>query len=69
MEEAKKKLNSEFIEILLRDSSVIPKEMFKCEAKVDSNRQIICKINFNSEIRLNSYDEFVKIFCFNQSEY
>ena len=66
LEESKEKLSSEFKTVFLNNSSNISKEIFKCQAKVDDDGKIICKICVDYETKLNSYEEFLRYFHFDR---
>ena len=60
LHKAKRELNPEYQPVLLKDARIIPVEMAKCQAKLDSDGKIVCKIHFDSdiEITLDSYEGF-----------
>ena len=60
--EAVIELTSEFKPVMLIYSGDVPKERFECQAKVDENGEIICKIYVNYEVKLDNYEEFLKYF-------
>lgn len=66
LEEVKEALSSEFKTVLLNSSGNISKEMFECQAKVDNDGKIICKIHVDFETKMDSYEEFLRYFHFNE---
>lgn len=66
LEKANKELTSEFKEVLLNYSEPISKECFECQAKVDDDGKIVCKIQLDYEVKIESYEEFLKYFHFTQ---
>ena len=66
LEEAKEELSSEFKTVLLNNSINISEESFECQAKVDNDGKIICKIHFDFETKMDSYEEFLRYFHFNE---
>ena len=65
-EKVMNELTSEFKPVILRDSGDVPTEKFKCQAKVDENGKIICRIYVDYQTKLNSYEEFLKYFHLNE---
>lgn len=68
LEVAKEQLTSEFREVVLNDSGDIPKEKFKCQAKIDENGKIICTIHVDFVTEFDSYEKFFKHFYFGEEE-
>lgn len=64
LEGAKEELGSEFKTVLLNSSDAISKEKFQCQAKVDSDGKIVCKIYVDFETKVDSYEEFLRYFHF-----
>lgn len=64
IEKAQKELSSEFKEVKLNYSEPIPKEFFKCQAKVESDEKIVCKIQLEYEVKFESYEKFLTYFHF-----
>jgi len=65
LEKASKELTTEFKKVLLNYSEPISKDLFECQAKVDDGK-IICKIQLNHEVKIESYEEFLRFFHFTQ---
>ena len=68
LEKTKEKLGSEFTTVLLNSSGNISKEKFECQAKVDNDGKIICKIHVDFETKIDSYEEFLKYFHFSEEQ-
>ena len=66
LEKANKELTSEFKEVLLNYSEPISKECFECKAKVDDDGKIVCKIKLDYEVKIESYEKFLRYFHFTQ---
>lgn len=66
LEKANKELTSEFKEVLLNYSQPISKERFECQAKVDDDGKIVCKIQLDYEVKIESYEKFLRYFHFTQ---
>ena len=66
LEKSKEKLSPEFTTVLLNSSDDISKEKFKCQAKVDNDGKIICKINVDFTTKIDSYEEFLRYFHFDE---
>lgn len=66
LEKANKELTSEFKEVLLNYSEPISKECFECQAKVDDDGKIVCKIQLDYEVKIESYEKFLRYFHFTQ---
>ncbi len=65
LSEVKEELTSEFQKVFINYSGAISKDEFECKAKVDRNGKIICEIFLDTEITLESYEEFLKYFHLN----
>ena len=61
-EEKYKKLSSEFKNVQLKNSGTIIKEAFECQAKVNNDGKIICKVQLDIEDEFGNYEEFAKFF-------
>lgn len=66
LQDVKNELTSEFKPVILECSEDVPKEKFECQAKVDENGKIICKIYVDYQTQLDSYEEFLKYFHLNK---
>lgn len=66
VEKVSKELSTEFKEVLLNYSEPISKELFKCQAKLDDDGKIVCKIQLNHEVKIESYEKFLRFFHFTQ---
>jgi len=66
LEKASTELTQEFKEVLLNYSEPIPKDLFKCQAKIDEDGKIVCKIELDYEVKLENYEKFLRYFHFNQ---
>lgn len=66
LEKAKKELTSGFKKVLLNHSEPISKECFECQAKVDDDGKIVCQIQLDYEVKIESYEEFLRYFHFTQ---
>ena len=66
LQKVKNDLTSEFKPVILKYSGDVPKEKFKCQAKVDESGKIICKIYVDYQTKLDSYEEFLKYFHLNE---
>lgn len=64
VEKASKELSTEFKKVLLNYSDPISKDLFKCQAKVDDDGKIVCKIQLDFETKIENYEEFLKFFSF-----
>ena len=58
----KQKLTSEFKQVILNYSEPISKELFECQAKVDDDGKIVCKIQLDYEVKIENYEEFLSFF-------
>lgn len=67
VEKASKELSTEFKKVLLNYSDPISKDLFECQAKVDDDGKIICKIQLDFETKIENYEEFLKFFHFSQN--
>lgn len=65
-EKAKKKLNSKFVTVLLNNPNDICEENFDCQAKVDNDGKIVCKVCVDFETKFDNYEEFLKYFHFSE---
>ena len=70
LENAKKQLTTEFKQVLLNDAlETISKDSVECQAKIDIDGKIVCKIkedDLEHEMKYESYEEFVKQFHFSE---
>ncbi len=66
LEKTSKELTKEFKQVLLNYSEPIPKDLFNCQAKVDDDGKIVCKIQLDYEVKIESYEKFLRHFHFNQ---
>lgn len=66
LEKAKKELDSEFKTVLRNGSIEFSSEQLECQAKIDDNGKIICKIYVDYEIELDSYEDFIDRFHFDE---
>ena len=62
LEKAQKVLTSEFKKVWINYSSAINKKLFDCQAKVDTDGKIICKVCLDYETKYDSYEEFLRFF-------
>lgn len=61
-----RELTTEFKQVLLNDSESIPTELFKCQAKIDDDGKIVCKIKLEYEMKIENYKDFSRFFHFAQ---
>ena len=66
IEKAIKELTSEFKPVLLKHSGPIPENLFQCKAKIGDDGKIICKIQLDHELKIESYEKFLEFFQFSQ---
>ena len=68
VEDAKKELTTEFKQVVLNDSLPISKDSFKCQAKIDNEGKIVCKIkvDLDYEMKLENFEEFLEHFHFTE---
>lgn len=66
VEKVSKELTTEFKQVLLNYSEPIPKDLFNCQAMVDDDGKIVCKIKLDYEVKLKNYEEFLRFFHFPQ---
>lgn len=66
VEQARQELSTEFKHIFLNYSEFISKDLFECQAKVDNDGKIICKVQLDYEVKLENYKEFLSLFHFDQ---
>lgn len=66
VEKARQELSTEFKEVLLNYSTPISEDLFKCQAMVDNDGKIICKIQLDYEVKLENYEDFLNFFHFSQ---
>ena len=57
-------LTSEFNTVILNDPPSISVDMFECQAKVDDNGKIICKIHCDFISKFDNYNDFLQHFHF-----
>ena len=62
LEKTSKELTKEFKPVLLNYSDPISKELFECQAKVDNDGKIVCKIQLDYEVKIENYEEFLRFF-------
>lgn len=65
-EKTKKKLNSKFVTVLLNNPNDICEENFDCQAKVDNDGKIVCKVCVDFETIFDNCEEFLKYFHFSE---
>ncbi len=66
VEQARQELSTEIKQVFLNYSEFISKDLFECQAKVDNNGKIICKVQLDYEVKLENYEEFLSFFHFDQ---
>ena len=66
VEQARQELSTEFKQVFLNYSEFISKDLFECQAKVDNDGKIICKVQLDYEVKLENYEEFLSFFHFDQ---
>ena len=66
VEKAKQELTSEFKTVFINNSGIISKDMIECTAKVDENGKIICKIHCDFKTELETYEDFLRCFHFDE---
>ena len=66
LKKAKKELNSEFKTVLRNGPVEISSEQLECQAKIDDNGKIICRIHVDCEIEMDSYEDFIDCFHFDE---
>lgn len=62
VEKTKGELTTEFKQVLLNYSEPISKDLFECQAKVDDDGKIVCKIQLDYEVKIENYEEFLRFF-------
>jgi len=62
LEKTSKELTKEFKPVLLNYSEPISKDLFVCQAKVDDDGKIVCKIQLDYEVKIENYEEFLRFF-------
>ena len=62
LEKTKKEITTEFKKVQIKNSSDIDKQLFECQAKIDTDGKIICKIQLDFETKFDSYEEFMHFF-------
>lgn len=62
LEKSKRKITTEYKPVLLKYSSSVSPEMFKCRAKVDEDGKILCEIKLDHKVKFESYEEFLRCF-------
>lgn len=62
LEKTSKELTKEFKPVLLNCSEPISEDLFKCQAKVDNDGEIVCKIQLDYEVKFENYEEFLRFF-------
>ncbi|MBR3002328.1 MAG: hypothetical protein IKF38_02005 [Clostridia bacterium] len=68
LQQAQKKLTSEFQTVFLRNSSEISEKKFECTARIDENGKIICRIQTDIYWEPNDYEQFLRVFSFSQED-
>lgn len=66
LEKASTELTTDFKQVLLNYSEPIPKDLFICQAKIDQDGKIVCKIKLDYEVKLENYEKFLRFFHFDQ---
>ncbi len=64
LEKAHKELTKESKPVRLNYAGAISKDLFKCQARIDDDGKIACKIQLDYEVKLGSYEEFFNFFDF-----
>ena len=62
LEKTSKELTKEFKPVLLNYSEPISKDLFICQAKVDDDGKIVCKIQLDYEMKIENYEKFLRFF-------
>ena len=62
IEKVSKELSTEFKQVSLNYSRPISKDLFKCQAMIDSDKKIVCKIQLDYEVKFGNYEEFLNYF-------
>lgn len=62
LEKTRKELTKEFKPVVLNYSEPISKDLFECQAKVDDDGKIVCKIQLDYEVKIKNYEEFLRFF-------
>jgi len=66
IEKASKELTTEFKPVYLKYSEPISKKYFDCEARIDDDGKIFCKVHLDREFELENHEEFLRFFSFEQ---
>lgn len=67
LKRTRKELTKQFKPVLLNYSEPISKNLFECQAKVDDDGKIVCKIQLDYEVKIENYEEFLRFFHFKQN--
>lgn len=62
LEKAQSELTSEFKKVRMSHPNEINTKLFDCQAKVDTDGKIICKVHLDYETKYDSYEEFLRFF-------
>lgn len=62
LEKAQSELTSEFKKVRMNNSCTIQKKLLECQAKIDTDGKIICKVQLDYETKFDSYEEFLRFF-------
>ena len=67
LEKTQKELTAEFKKVQIKNSSAIDKQLFVCQAKIDTDGKILCKIQLDLETKFDSHEEFIRFFNLDQN--
>ena len=67
LEEARIWLTSKFKKVRLNNSKPIDEELFECQARIDTDGKIICKIHLDFETKFDSYEKFLHFFSLDEN--
>ena len=67
LENAQKELTSEFKKVRMSHPNEINTKLFDCQAKVDTDGKIVCKILLDYETKFDSYEEFLRFFSLDEN--
>lgn len=57
-------LTSDFDTVVLKDPQGIPVEVFECQARIDEDGKIICKVHCDFISKFDNYEDFLQHFHF-----
>lgn len=68
IERARHVLTPEFIPVFLKDQIIVCKDKARCEARIDENGKIICKVTADLQFDMDEFNRFLKFFSLDEEE-